>query len=104
MLSVERAARKLGCKPRTVRHAIAEGRLTAQKVARTWVVIEDEKFHAFTLKRPGRPKGLRRALALLDKLTPIIQRGTKRVEDLSEVIEAGREERVGDLCGSETSA
>lgn len=100
MLSVERVARKLGCKPRTVRQAITAGRLTAQKVARTWVIIEDEKFHAFTLKRPGRPKGLRRALALLSKLAPIIQRGTKRAVDLSAVLEAAREERVRDLCGS----
>lgn len=99
MLSVESAAKKLGCKPRTVRQAILEGRLTAQKIARTWVVIEDEKFHAFTLKRPGRPKGLRRALALLEKLAPVIRRGTRHVVDLSEVIEAEREKRVRDLCG-----
>ncbi|MCS7198538.1 MAG: helix-turn-helix domain-containing protein [Candidatus Bipolaricaulota bacterium] len=99
MLSVKQAARKLRCSPRTVRQAIAEERLTAQKVGRTWVVIEDEKFEAFTLKRPGRPKGLQHALAFLRLLTPVIQKGTKRVVSLSEVIEAVREERLGDLCG-----
>lgn len=100
MLSVEAAARKLGCQPRTVRQAIVQGRLTARKVARTWMIIEDAKFRRFKLGCPGRPKGLRKALALLAELGPIIQKGTRRVVDPAEVIHAIREERLRDLRGS----
>ncbi len=100
MLSVEAAARKLGCQPRTVCQAIAQGRLTAQKVARRWVIVEDAKFRKFRLKHPGRPKGLRKALALVAELGPSIQKSTRRVVDLAEVMDAIREERLRDLRGS----
>jgi len=100
MLSVEAAARKLGCQPRTVRQAIAQGRLTAQKVARRWVIVEDAKFRKFGRGRPGRPKGLRKALALVAELGPSIQKGTRRVVDPAEVIDTIREERLRDLRGS----
>jgi hypothetical protein len=100
MLSVEAAAKKLRCQPRTVRQAIVQGRLTAQKVARRWMIIEDARFRKFRLERPGRPNGLRKALALLAELGPIIQKGTRCVMDPAEVIDAIREERVRDLRGS----
>ncbi len=100
MLSVEAAARKLGCQPRTVRQAIAQGRLKARKVARRWMIIEDARFRKFRLGCPGRPQGLRKALALLAELGPGIQKGTRCIVDPAEILDAIREERLRDLRGS----
>jgi len=100
MLSVLQAAKKLGCDPRTVRLAITQGRLTAQKIARDWVIIEDQKFMAFKPGRPGRPKGIRKALELSRKLAPVIREGTQEVVDVAAEINAAREERMESLRGA----
>jgi excisionase family DNA binding protein len=100
ILSVQQAAKKLGCEPRTVRLAIAQGRLTAQKVGRDWIVMEDEKFFAFKPGRPGRPKGISKALKLARELAPVMREGTLKVVDVAEEISAVREERAESLRGA----
>lgn len=102
MLSVQQAAKKLGCKPSTVRLAIVQGRLTAQKVSRDWIVMEDEKFGNFRRRQPGRRRGLSKALALLDELAPLMRQGTHEVVDVAEEIKASREERLKAFNGTQT--
>jgi excisionase family DNA binding protein len=55
MMTTKDAAVRLGCKRVTVLKAIHQGRLSAQKMGRDWIVIEDEKFNCFEIGTPGRP-------------------------------------------------
>ena len=60
-MTTQDAAKRLNCSPITVRQAIGQGRLTAQKFGRDWMIIEDEKFKTFTLSKAGRPSKTKKA-------------------------------------------
>jgi excisionase family DNA binding protein len=56
MISTSEAAAKLICSRFTVVKAIHEGRLTARRIGRSWIVVEDAKFAGFELRCPGRSR------------------------------------------------
>jgi excisionase family DNA binding protein len=55
MMTTNDAAERLNCSRFTVIKAIKQDRLSAQKMGRDWIVIEDDKFKNFELGKPGRP-------------------------------------------------
>jgi len=50
MMSVNDAAKILGISPRRVRKLIEEGRIEAQKIGQTWVVIKPEYTRKYQYK------------------------------------------------------
>ena len=56
MMTTEQAAQELGVGAPTIRKAIRQKRITAQKLGRDWIVIDDEKFQNFKPGKAGRPK------------------------------------------------
>lgn len=115
LYGMQEAARTLGVSYETIRHYVRDGRLKAARVGRSYR-IEESELREFLRQgvpprrrqgAPGKGKAggrdypgkLREALALADRLAPVIRRGTRKTVSASETIRAAREERDRRISG-----